>query len=299
MWPRWRSGAVGSSPSLTRSGRPAASRSASAPAGRQSTALRASWAAVARPRRRVPPSGPMLMSRPRAAGARAWSETRREAARRALQRGPGSPPATAGATSCPMSDSERDTPRPTATSPRARRRRAATVLPTPGNGAPQAARATPLPPAGDTADAPAAAPRRPMTPTATTRSTRARRAKRRRARRRRAARPRPAARADGRRDGGDGEGPVATVTAAARARAAPRRVRIRKLRVLGVLFGLGILAVVSTVFGMLMAVTSDLPRLEEPAGAQLGPRRPQRRAARHADRQREADLPRRPTRSPP
>ena len=47
---------------------------------------------------------------------------------------------------------------------------------------------------------------------------------------------------------------------------APVRVRIRKLRVLGVLIGLSILAVVSTVFGMMMAVTSDLPRLEEPAG---------------------------------
>src|SRR4051794_29198900 len=34
----------------------------------------------------------------------------------------------------------------------------------------------------------------------------------------------------------------------------PRHVRIRKLRVLGVLFGLGILAVVSTVFGMMMAI---------------------------------------------
>ena len=44
------------------------------------------------------------------------------------------------------------------------------------------------------------------------------------------------------------------------------RVRIRKLRVLGVLFGLGILAVISTVFGMMMAVTSDLPSLEEPSG---------------------------------
>jgi penicillin-binding protein 1A len=44
------------------------------------------------------------------------------------------------------------------------------------------------------------------------------------------------------------------------------RVRIRKLRVFGVLLGLGILAVVSTIFGMMMAVTSDLPSLEEPAG---------------------------------
>jgi penicillin-binding protein 1A len=46
----------------------------------------------------------------------------------------------------------------------------------------------------------------------------------------------------------------------------PVRVRIRKLRVLGVLLGLGILAVVSTVFGMMMAITYDLPRLEEQSG---------------------------------
>jgi penicillin-binding protein 1A len=42
-------------------------------------------------------------------------------------------------------------------------------------------------------------------------------------------------------------------------------VRIRKLRVLALLAGLGILATVSTVFGMLMAVASDLPALEEPS----------------------------------
>jgi penicillin-binding protein 1A len=47
----------------------------------------------------------------------------------------------------------------------------------------------------------------------------------------------------------------------------PVRVRIRKLRVLLVLFGLGILAVVSTVFGMMMAITYDLPRLEEQTSA--------------------------------
>jgi penicillin-binding protein 1A len=44
------------------------------------------------------------------------------------------------------------------------------------------------------------------------------------------------------------------------------RVRIRKLRVFGVLVGLGLLAAVSTVFGMVMAVTSDLPELEVQAG---------------------------------
>jgi penicillin-binding protein 1A len=46
----------------------------------------------------------------------------------------------------------------------------------------------------------------------------------------------------------------------------PVDVRIRKLRVLGVLLGLGILAVVSTVFGMMMAITYDLPQLEEQSG---------------------------------
>ena len=40
--------------------------------------------------------------------------------------------------------------------------------------------------------------------------------------------------------------------------------RIRKLRVLALLIGLGLLAIVSTVFGMMMAVASDLPKLEEP-----------------------------------
>jgi penicillin-binding protein 1A len=44
-----------------------------------------------------------------------------------------------------------------------------------------------------------------------------------------------------------------------------RRVRIRKLRVVALLIGLGLLAAVSTVFGMMMAVASDLPQLEEPA----------------------------------
>jgi penicillin-binding protein 1A len=56
-----------------------------------------------------------------------------------------------------------------------------------------------------------------------------------------------------RRSGGDGDEP-------------PRKqVRIRKLRVFALLLGLGVLAAVSTVFGMMMAVASDLPQLEEPA----------------------------------
>jgi penicillin-binding protein 1A len=47
---------------------------------------------------------------------------------------------------------------------------------------------------------------------------------------------------------------------------APRRhVRIRKLRLFALLLGLGILAAVSTVFGMMMAVASDLPVLEPQA----------------------------------
>jgi penicillin-binding protein 1A len=41
--------------------------------------------------------------------------------------------------------------------------------------------------------------------------------------------------------------------------------RIRKLRVVALLIGIGLLAGVSTVFGMMMAVASDLPALEEPA----------------------------------
>jgi penicillin-binding protein 1A len=40
------------------------------------------------------------------------------------------------------------------------------------------------------------------------------------------------------------------------------RTRIKKLRVLSILFGLSLLALVSTIFGMMMAVASDLPQLE-------------------------------------
>jgi penicillin-binding protein 1A len=45
----------------------------------------------------------------------------------------------------------------------------------------------------------------------------------------------------------------------------PPRPKLKKLRLAFVLFGLGCLAVVSTVFGMLMAVASDLPSLESQA----------------------------------
>ncbi|MGH2928483.1 MAG: transglycosylase domain-containing protein, partial [Solirubrobacteraceae bacterium] len=41
-----------------------------------------------------------------------------------------------------------------------------------------------------------------------------------------------------------------------------RRPRVKKLRLLSIVIGLGLLAAVSTVFGMMMAVASDLPQLE-------------------------------------
>jgi penicillin-binding protein 1A len=44
-----------------------------------------------------------------------------------------------------------------------------------------------------------------------------------------------------------------------------RRPRVKKLRLLLILTGLGALAIVSTVFGMMMAVASDLPQLENKA----------------------------------
>jgi penicillin-binding protein 1A len=44
-----------------------------------------------------------------------------------------------------------------------------------------------------------------------------------------------------------------------------RRVKVKKWRIALVVFGLGIIAVISTLFGMMMAVASGLPKLEEPA----------------------------------
>src|SRR6266545_5513186 len=44
-----------------------------------------------------------------------------------------------------------------------------------------------------------------------------------------------------------------------------RRVKVKKWRVLLVVAGLGTIAFISTIFGMMMAVASDLPQLEEPA----------------------------------
>ena len=70
-------------------------------------------------------------------------------------------------------------------------------------------------------------------------------------------------------NGGDGTGNGATVVALRPGGKPPpppkpprRRVRIRKIRLFLLMFGLGILAAVSTVFGMMMAVASDLPKLE-------------------------------------
>ena len=43
-----------------------------------------------------------------------------------------------------------------------------------------------------------------------------------------------------------------------------RKVRIRKLRVLALLGGIGLLAGISLVFGMMMAIASDLPDIQKP-----------------------------------
>ncbi|MDQ6606873.1 MAG: transglycosylase domain-containing protein, partial [Actinomycetota bacterium] len=49
----------------------------------------------------------------------------------------------------------------------------------------------------------------------------------------------------------------------------PPRPRVRKLRLLLILIGLGALAAISTIFGMMMAVASDLPQLENRAQFRL------------------------------
>jgi penicillin-binding protein 1A len=46
--------------------------------------------------------------------------------------------------------------------------------------------------------------------------------------------------------------------------ASTQNLRIRKLRVLALLIGLGLLAAISTVFGMMMAIASDLPSIQKP-----------------------------------
>src|SRR4051812_28653599 len=52
---------------------------------------------------------------------------------------------------------------------------------------------------------------------------------------------------------------------AARVARRANRPRVRKLRLTLILIGLGALAIVSTIFGMMMAVASDLPQLENRA----------------------------------
>src|SRR3954469_24604881 len=50
-----------------------------------------------------------------------------------------------------------------------------------------------------------------------------------------------------------------------RRRRTPKRFKIRKLRVVLLLMGFGVLAAVSTAFGVFMALASDLPKLEDGA----------------------------------
>ena len=47
-----------------------------------------------------------------------------------------------------------------------------------------------------------------------------------------------------------------------RRRRRPGKPKLRKLRVMSILIGFGALAIVSTVFGMMMAVASDIPQIE-------------------------------------
>ena len=164
-----------------------------------------------------------------------------------------------------MSDTERDNPPadgeiathtpPTGNEPVAENGDAP-VLPTPGNGERRPIE-EPLTPAGGT-DAPPRDPYDYGHHAFTEAPRQSRRARRRAAK--------AAAAANGNGDGGGPDGNGATVTPLFGPEP-PRRLKIRKLRVLGVLFGLGILAIVSTIFGMLMAITSDLPQLEVQGGA--------------------------------
>ena len=56
-----------------------------------------------------------------------------------------------------------------------------------------------------------------------------------------------------------------------RRRDRPPKPKLRKLRLLFVLAGLGALAFVSTIFGMMMAVASDLPQIENRADTRRRP----------------------------
>ena len=50
----------------------------------------------------------------------------------------------------------------------------------------------------------------------------------------------------------------------------PPKPRLRKLRLFSILIGLGALALVSTLFGMMMAVASDLPQVENTQQFRVG-----------------------------
>src|SRR5687768_6814625 len=66
-------------------------------------------------------------------------------------------------------------------------------------------------------------------------------------------------------DDGDGDGkpPRGRLRLSSfRRKEPPRGPRLKKLRLLAVLIGLSLLAFVSFIFGIMMAVASDLPRLE-------------------------------------
>ena len=67
--------------------------------------------------------------------------------------------------------------------------------------------------------------------------------------------------------GPDPRAPIPFAPPRRRRRRGPKdpKPRLRKLRFLSILVGLGALAVVSTIFGMMMAVASDLPQLENRA----------------------------------
>src|SRR3954447_8072379 len=248
VWPTWMSGAVGSMPSLTRSGRPSASAcasfAASAPSGRQSTAFRARYAAAAWAAELVTAGlgaasepGSCMRTNANLSPFARPDAVRREPPGPCWSHARASAPAgrASAATVCSphMSRSERDIPPsdPPSEDPAS----GATVAPPGGReGGRTLLRAVPD-----------AEPRTPADRTA--RSSNGTGSPATRDRRRNGAPPLPPAPA------GDGNG------------APPhRKVRVRKLRVLAILLGLGVLAVVSTVFGMMMAVASDLPQLEDP-----------------------------------
>jgi penicillin-binding protein 1A len=63
-------------------------------------------------------------------------------------------------------------------------------------------------------------------------------------------------------EGGAGQSPQPTRPASRDGRGGRGRPRVKRLRLALILFGLGVLALISTIFGMMMAVAQDLPSLE-------------------------------------